>query len=352
MVAATRHDRHAVADYARLRLFGIGGARDGVRWHLAEPRPGEYDFSSARPMVRAAHEADLTVAWDLCHYGWPDDLDIFRPAFVERFARFAAAFVQMHGEETGRAPILAPVNEPSFFAWAGGQIAMFHPAKRRRGDELKAQLVRAVIAAIEAAREVSPETRFLHTDPIIHVVGDPRSKRAQTRAEAYRLAQFQAWDMIAGRWKPELGGRPDYLDVVGVNYYPKNQWIVWKSQPGAKHPPHLEREHPLHRPLRELLAEVGARYGRPVLVTETGCEGDGRAEWLRHVCDEVYAARAAGAAIEGVCWYPILNHPGWTNHRHCHNGLWDYPDRRGGRDAFAPLSEEMQRQMARFADAR
>jgi len=25
--------------------------------------------------------------------------------------------------------------------------------------------------------------------------------------------------------RPELGGRPDYVDIVGVNYYLHNQWL-------------------------------------------------------------------------------------------------------------------------------
>ena len=42
---------------------------------------------------------------------------------------------------------------------------------------------------------------------------------------------------------------------------------------------------------------------------------------------------------------PILNHPGWTNDRHCHNGLWDYPNESGGRELYAPLAKELRRQM-------
>ena len=348
LIRSTRHDRFADADYARLRERGIGAARDGLRWHLIEQTAGALDFSSARAQVEAARRHGVQVIWDLCHYGWPDHIDIFRPAFVEGLARLARGFAQWHGDLTGEAPWIAPVNEPSFFAWAGGQIALFNPGKRRRGDELKAQLVRAAIAAIEAARAVAPGTRVVHTDPIIHVVGAPDSRRAQNRAAVYREAQFHAWDMICGRRHPELGGRPEYLDVVGANYYPNNQWMVHKHA-GTKTPPQIYRGHPLYVPLRELLLELATRYGRPIFLAETGTEGDARAEWLRYVGDEVATARARGAAVEGVCLYPIVNHPGWTNHRHCHNGLWDYPSPRGEREIHAPLAEELRRQQARFA---
>ena len=35
---------------------------------------------------------------------------------------------------------------------------------------------------------------------------------------------FEAWDMLTGRAQPELGGKEKYLDVIGVNYYDRNQW--------------------------------------------------------------------------------------------------------------------------------
>jgi hypothetical protein len=37
--------------------------------------------------------------------------------------------------------------------------------------------------------------------------------------------------MVSGMMAPELGGRPEYLDIVGVNFYPSNQWYH-----GGDHP--------------------------------------------------------------------------------------------------------------------
>ena len=39
LTAATGHDRYAFEDYQRLREYGMDVARDGIRWHLIEPRP-------------------------------------------------------------------------------------------------------------------------------------------------------------------------------------------------------------------------------------------------------------------------------------------------------------------------
>ncbi|HEU4629190.1 MAG TPA: hypothetical protein VFS08_05570, partial [Gemmatimonadaceae bacterium] len=202
---------------------------------------------------------------------------------------------------------------------------------------------RASIEAAAALRAVDPRARLVHAEPLIHIAVDPARRRDRAAAARYREAQFEAWDMLAGRSAPELGGHPDCLDVVGVNYYPRNQWV----HRGRTLPP----GDPLHRPLRRLLAEVHARYGRPIVVAETGTEDDARAAWLRHVGREVRLARRAGVPVEGICLYPILNHPGWDDDRHCHNGLWDYADAAGRRAVHGPLARELRRQQRLLGDA-
>ena len=118
---------------------------------------------------------------------------------------------------------------PQYFdkivAWGGGDAGFLNPFAKQRGPELKAQLVRAAIAAIEAVREVDPRARICHAEPIIHIAVDPDYPEEAAAAEGYRMSQFQAWDMLSGRICPELGGRPEYLDLLGVNYYSNNQWI-------------------------------------------------------------------------------------------------------------------------------
>src|SRR6185437_11094505 len=113
LIASTRHDEFALQDYQRLQSVGIRTARDGVRWHLIEKSPWRYDFSSLVPMLRAARETRTQVIWDLFHYGWPDGLNIWSAAFVERFARFARATAGVIREETGEPIYVTPVNEIS-----------------------------------------------------------------------------------------------------------------------------------------------------------------------------------------------------------------------------------------------
>jgi hypothetical protein len=47
--------------------------------------------------------------------------------------------------------------------------------------------------------------------------------------------------------------------------------------------------------------------------------------------NECITALERGCDLHGITLYPILNHPGWSDDRHCHNGLWDYADATGHR---------------------
>jgi beta-glucosidase/6-phospho-beta-glucosidase/beta-galactosidase len=340
LIRSTRHDELARNDYLLLQRHGIRTARDGLRWHLIERTPYQYDFASARPMFHAAKETGMQVIWDLWHYGWPDDIDIFSSSFVDRFVAFAREAVK-HISEHDSTPHISPINEISFFSWAGGEGGIFNPFALHRGDEMKRQLVRASIQAIHAVRAVNPAVTICQIDPIINVV--PRSESAEDvrNAEEYRQSQFQAWDMITGRTCAELGGRDELIDAIGVNYYIHNQFI-WQGHM-------IVPSDPRYRHVSVMLQEVYERYRRPIFVAETGIEDDTRPAWFRYMCREVLMAIAQGVPVEGICLYPIVNHPGWDDDRHCYNGLFDYADAAGHREAFGPLADEIARRTADLA---
>lgn len=313
LIASSGHDRCAAIDYGLLVQHGIFTARDALRWHLVEDRPGHYDWSSWLPMVRAAGACGLQVVWDLCHYGLPADLDIFSDDFVARFAGFASAAARVLGAEAPEPRIWCPMNEISFWSWAGGDKGTIYPYAKGQADRLKRQLVRAAASATRAIRAVDPAARFVQPEPLIHIIGHPDRPEDWEPAEAYRRSQFQAWDMLAGRLAPELGGAEELLDLVGVNFYHNNQWVHEFET--------MSVGHRLFRPFEDMLAEVHARYERPLLIAETGAEGRNGPGWLRYVAGEVRAALAAGTPILGLCLYPAMDYPGWADDRHCPCGL-------------------------------
>lgn len=344
-IAAQAHDRFAAADYRRARGLGLRTARDGLRWHRIEPEPGRYDWSSWRPMLAAAREAGVQVIWDLWHYGTPDWLDIWSPAFPDRLAAFATAAARLFREESDAAPWWCPANELSFYSFIAGEVGDFHPYSLERGFALKQALARAAIAASEALLEVDPRARLLWAEPLIEAHPKSHDPADVEAAAAFNRAQYQACDMISGRMAPELGGRPELLDLVGVNFYPHNQWVLGSG--GG-----VPFGHHAFRPLSDMLAEVHARYGRPLLVAETGAEGSGRAPWFHYVCQEVESAIEDGVPVEGVCLYPVLNYPGWDDDRHCATGLFGPASADGAREVYQPLAEELERQERRRAARR
>jgi len=343
LIASTRHDEFAEADYRRLGDQNIFTLRDGVRWHLIEVSPFRYDFSSLESQIAAANKTGVQVIWDYFHYGYPDDLDIYSAHFIERFSAFCRVLTEhLLDRLDDKQLIVCPVNEISFFSWIAGQVGVFHPASRRRGNVLKHQLVRAALAAVDSLRAVSGDVRWMFCDPAIHVVPQNDSPRARQAAELYRLSQFDAFDMLIGEQAPELGGDPSYLDIVGLNYYFHNQWRHISRRK-------IPRGHPQYRPFEAILREYSERYGRPLIVAETGIEDEERPEWLKYVCEQSRIALAAGVPLLGICLYPIADHPGWADDRHCPNGLWGYADDAGDRPIYQPLADELREQARHLA---
>ncbi|HEX8191688.1 MAG TPA: hypothetical protein VF552_02205 [Allosphingosinicella sp.] len=344
LIAATGHERLALSDYRGCTDHGLLTARDGLRWHRIETAPGRYDWSSWTPMLDAAAEAGVEVIWDLFHYGSPDDLDQGSSDFVSRYADFAAAAVAEHRRATGRPARVVPVNEISFFAWAVG-TGYFTPAGPGEGGWFKRQLVRAAIAGSRAMRVADPDCRFFTAEPLIHVAAKLEDDEAVRRkAEEGRLSQFEATDLLLGLKEPELGGSADLVDALGLNFYPENQWYAGG---GATIP----MGHRDYRPLSDMLVEAHARYGKPLFIAETMCQGSARPAWLHYVCLEVRDAVARGVPMLGICLYPVTAYPGWDDLRLVDLGLFGAPDAGDRRTLVAPLADELKRQQALFAAA-
>lgn len=338
-VAATHHDRHADADYRRLRDVGIFAAREAIRWPLIDDR-GRYDFASVRPFVDASRRHGVEVIWDLFHYGYPRDLDLFSDTFVRRFADYcqaAARFIRAHQEGTC---YFTPINEPSYFAWAAGEVGRFAPHCHGRGPELKLALARAAIAGINAIRAAVPSARIVNVDPLCHVVPPVGDLARLGDAHAFNHeAVFESWDMLSGRLHPELGGSRDHLDIVGVNYYWTNQWEL------AATPVPLAEDDPRRLPLARLIRRVWKRYGGDVLITETAHVHDMRPRWIDYISAQCEQLLDEDVPLRGVCLYPILGMPDWhVPGEWVHMGLWDilHEDPAHLRELCAPMWKALQ----------
>jgi hypothetical protein len=183
---------------------------------------------------------------------------------------------------------------------------------------------------------------MVHVEPLIQVVppADRPDLADEAREERGEDACF-AWDVLAGRRHPELGGAPEVLDVVGANCYAFGQMEYREQGPHMAMAPH----DPRIRPLGEMLGDVWARYGRPMIIGETSGLGDGRAAWLKDVMEESLAAVDRGVDLHGVCLFPAVDMPDWNTGEWLNNGLADLVREAGvlRRVPFAPYVEELRR---------
>jgi hypothetical protein len=323
LLSITGHLQKLEEDYRALSMFGISTVREGIRWSSVERVPYQYDFSVVQKMLDAGKATGIQQVWDLCHFGFPDDLTPLHPHFTERFVSLSRAFVRFfRSQRPSDVLIVTPINEVSFLSWLGGDVCGTSPYCNGHGWAVKYALMKAYIRAIAAMNEDDPTIRIMTTEPLVNMV-PPLDADAYAIALATErhLEQYQVLDMLCGNICPELGGKPEYLDIIGCNFYFNNQWVVgteeflpWLNEQGDRR----------WRPLRSLLFEVYERYHRPVVLSETSHPKEDRPSWLGYVTDECSQLLSKDVPLRGVCWYPIIDRPDWDHLSQWHHaGLWD-----------------------------
>jgi beta-glucosidase/6-phospho-beta-glucosidase/beta-galactosidase len=319
----THHLVHADEDYAMLRPLGIAVAREGIPWPFVDKGDGEYDFSYIDGYLAAQRRHQILPIWDLCHYGYPDGLDPFSDEFADRFAAYAGAAASYVAAHQPHGPwFFTPMNEITFFGYMAGEWAWAAPFGKDRETRrrLTLALCTADIAGVKAIRQVLPDARMVHIDPLIHVV-PPRDRpdlAEAARTESQDDAYF-GFDVISGQRHPEAGGSPEVLDIAGFNNYSFGQMEYREQGPHAALEPGDDRI----VPLCDLIEQGWKRYRRPVIVAETsGLEG-GRDDWLNDVVTESLAAVNRGVDLHGICMFPAVDMPDWHTGEWLHNGIAD-----------------------------
>lgn len=347
----TGHLDHLDNDYRDIAGLNIRTVREGIRWSQVEKRAYVYDWTVVRQMLVRGKALGIQQLWDICHFGYPDDLTPLHPMFARRFAAICKAFVPIYREAFPDGPlIVTPINEVSFISWLGGDVRGTVPYCTRQGFEVKYGLIRAYIEGIAAMRSVDSNVLIMTTEPLVNMVPPVNPSRQEvSTARAAHDNQYQAVDMLMGRLHPELGGAPHMVDIVGLNFYYNNQWVVptYELLPWGN-----EGRDPRFRRLHLLFLEVYKRYRKPIALTETSHPGIDRPAWIRMIARECAAAKQVGVPLEGICLYPIIDRPDWDHperpwHR---SGLWDatpdgidmVPDQVPGRCLSQPYAEALQ----------
>lgn len=329
LITETGHLQMIDQDYQDLSQFQIQTVREGIRWSQVEKKPYEYDWSSVKFMIEQGKKNGIQQLWDICHFGFPDDLTPFHPMFARRFAAICRAFVQFYRSiSPDDQLIITPINEVSFVSWLGGEARGTSPYCTGQGWEVKYALMKAFIEGVVSMREVDPSVKIMTTEPLIQVI-PPLDATEEEIAEAAVMHeyQYQSLDILTGQMCPELGGSMEYVDIIGFNHYYNNQWISttheflkWIDQPRDSR----------WKPLNYLITEAYQRYQKPFVLTETSHPGIDRPLWIKYIADECAIVLGNKMPMWGVCLYPIIDRPDWDFLTKWHrSGLWDaefYPN--------------------------
>lgn len=326
LLADTFHDVRAEEDYRLLAAAGITTVREGIRWSVVERVPFQYDFSEVTARMEAAKRCGIQVVWDICHFGYPDGLMPSHPQFEPRFTALCRAFATLYHQVGNHYPLMVtPVNEISFISWLGGDVRGTVPFAIHSGFDVKYFLCRAAIKGIEAIKTIDPSAQIMMVEPLIRVHPQLGAEPCDA-VRGFNEGQFEAMDIVTGRRCPELGGRPEYMDLAGFNYYYNNQWEHCGPTLGW---------YKTHRRtcFSELLKDAYHRYNAPVVVSETGHFKEDRAYWMRQITDDCITAMQKGVDLRGICIYPVLDRPDWDAGHNIECGIWAYDPATGERTA-------------------
>jgi beta-glucosidase len=352
--------------------LGVSAIRYGIPWYKVNPKPGVYDWSWTDAVLEHMVQVrGLTPIIDLMHYGTPLWLDnhFVNASYPRRVAEYAARFAERY------APLVrfyTPLNEPAVTAKFCGREGLWPPYLS--GDDGFVKILLALAKGIgltaEALRAARPDAVLVHVE-------DVGLERALTPALAQLAALAQdrrllPLDLVCGRIVPghpgydwlrehgateaeldELSSSAPRWDVLGVNFYPWTNRRHVRRRGGRVH---SIADSPAES-LADVLRLVHARYGLPLMVTETSANGTHleRALWMRETLAAVSRVRAEQVPVLGYTWFPMFTMIEWKyrwsrkglEHHLLHLGLYDVEPRDGRMDREpTPLVESYRRFIA------
>lgn len=314
-------------DLRLLAALGIRRVRLPVRWHRVETVPGVYDFTHTDEVMRRVRELGMSPIVDFVHHTsyprWLDD------GFAD--PRFGPAYLRWCGEVARRYPWLREYtlfNEPFATLFLAGHQALWPPYGRGVDGfvRLLDNVVPPLVEATQMVAELLPAASHVWVDTCEDHRGTAGEPGAY--AELCNDRRTIVLDLVLGHdldvdRRPFLqtlvghGGdrlvrrvattAPGRIDVLGLDYYPHSEW--WYDAAGGHAPS------PSPRGFAALSADYGARYGRPLVLSETNIRGfpSDRSTWLRLMLEQYETAVAAGVDLRGFCWFPTIDSSDWDS---------------------------------------
>jgi beta-glucosidase len=326
----TEHYDRWRTDLDLVAELGCAGIRYGFPWYRLNPDRGVWDWKWLdNALEYAVAECGLTVIADLVHYGTPAWLvgGFTDPGYPDAVAEYAAAVAARYG---GLIRHYTPLNEPLVTASFCGERAVWPPYDT--GEAGWARVVTSVSegiqATIAAIRGVQSDASIVHVDAALVWSSADRTLSLELQRNIQR--SFLPTDLVTGQvderhplytWLIGLGISANRLaairssaqqpDAIGVNYYPelscrelvrhRGELVSVAVDGGTKG-------------LSESLRSYHARYGAPVLVSETAVDGatEKHQTWLDQSTAAVSRLREEGVPVVGYTWWPLFDFVDWS----------------------------------------
>jgi dTDP-4-dehydrorhamnose reductase len=330
-------------DLARFAALGFRTLRFPVLWERTAPagldRP-DWRWPDAR--LAQARALGIRPIVTLLHHGsGPRDTHLLDPAFPERLADYARAVAERYPWVTD----YTPVNEPLTTARFSALYGLWYPHARGDREFVRAVLAqcRAIVLAMRAIREVTPDARLVQTEDL--------GRSSSTALLAYQAnfdndRRWLAFDLVAGRLTPTHRmwrylrdqavdeASLDWFrasacppDIVGINHYlTSNRYL---DSDLDRYPPDswggngrhryadvaAVRVEPRPAPPADLLMEAWERYRLPLAITEAhlGCTREEQLRWLLELWQAAHAVRTRGADVRAVTAWALLGAFDWDS---------------------------------------
>ncbi|TQL55468.1 family 1 glycosylhydrolase [Subtercola boreus] len=344
----TDHYAQVETDLGLAKDVGAELVRWGVPWYRVAPEAGRWDWSWVDRAMASFEQLGLRPVIDLLHYGTPLWLDgqFANPDYPQHVAEFGTRFAERYGSF---AVDYTPVNEPMIHALFSGEYAYWPPYLS--GPDGLARIATSlakgfVLTQQGIARALGERATFVHVDAGMRYVGDVDAPEHRETVERLRHQSYLVEDLVTGGVGPghplagqlAAGGVSDddlawfaanavQPDVMGVNYYPRHSTEVFEA--GVHHGGGFADSRPFFDAGTEGLAEVltayAARYGAPVMLTETCVTGTvaERLEWMGDSVASLQKLRRAGVPVVGYTWWPLFDMYEWT-YRHSNGPRADH----------------------------
>ena len=320
LLAETGHYARYKEDLGLVKELGLKALRYGLPYYAIHKGPGKYDWEFADAAMAEIKRLGITPILDLLHFGVPDWLGNFQnPELPIHFAQYAGAVAKRYPWVR----FYTPINEIYVTAKLSAREGLWNE-QLKDDRSFVTSLKHLVAASIMATQQIakhrpdcivvqSESAEFLHelrTDPSREIILQNKLRFLALdllyahHPDADVLNFLYDNGMTRAEYEWFMAGEPPGYQVMGNDYYGRNEWIVL---------PNGERQTSMDvLGWYNITKEYYNRYRKPVMHTETNVFDAQQAPgWLWKQWVNILQMRQDGVPVLGFTWYSLIDQVDW-----------------------------------------